>query len=78
MAREVERWSLLDRLDENERQEDRLNQLMRTARGDQVDLTLEAIFNTRDRRVIILRELGWNDEADKLEADTAKRREWRK
>jgi hypothetical protein len=72
------RWyELRAELDRNERAEDIGSRMMGTFMGAKnVNDDLDRIFALRERRVEILRQLGWRKEARKLAADTAMRRAW--
>jgi hypothetical protein len=70
-------------LDQNEAMEDSLVATLHQAAyggGPRSPLAAQAvtaaILSVRERRVDILRDLGWTESADQLAADTAMRREW--
>lgn len=78
--REAQWWAAREELDRNTDREEKLTAILTCESAlfseEYVNSVPERIFAIRDERVAILRRLGWDVAAEKLEADTGWRREW--
>lgn len=69
-------WELRNELDRLQQAEERTVQLAGTPFGTPYAELFDEVLSLRERRVDVLRELGWNAEADKQAADNEMRRGW--